>query len=224
MYWYTKCSLFSILVPRSGSPRSVYSLPWAVQSWLVVRHPRYPWAVCRAEGRCGAGVLDVPLGHCSLHKCSCLGVGRLGLRRIEWLLPEPTLQSILHCSTYNPSYTLPTADKVVSPLPHPTFSVGLSNTLYNTMRIMTCKVGPNMVNIGSKWNAAVKWRRRCKIAASDCSPVVRNLLFKWWRKHNNILRYVKTQTHKHKHILQYVKAETSTEVTVDGDLLRVIHC
>ena len=111
---------------------SVYSLGWTEQSGLVVGHRSYPWAVCRAEVRCGAGALDVPLGQCSLYKCSCLGVGRLGLRRIEWLLPEPSPQSILHYSTYNPSYTLPTADKVLASLPHPTFSVGLANTLLHS--------------------------------------------------------------------------------------------
>ena len=58
------------------------------------------WDIQGTPGQCAQQREGVGLGQCSLYKCSCLGVGRPGLRRIEWLLPEPTLQSLLHCSTY----------------------------------------------------------------------------------------------------------------------------
>ena len=51
------------------------------------------WDIQGTPGQCAQQREGVGLGQCSLYKCSCLGVGRPGLRRIEWLLPEPTLQS-----------------------------------------------------------------------------------------------------------------------------------
>ena len=130
--------------------------------------PRYPWV--SVKQRVSVGGADVPLGQCSLYKCrSRCGMPGAAADRVVTPRTHPTIHP-----------TLLGADKVVTPLPplaHPTFSVGSANTLpqhevftslYICQRFMICKVEPNIVNIGSKWNAAVKWQRRCKIAASDC--------------------------------------------------------
>ena len=187
---------------------SLYSVLWSRERWLVVRHPRFPGA--GVEQRLGVGAPDVPRGQCKVEGTWCSTPGSrapnvaVGQRSVYkcWSrcgAPGAASDRVVTPRTHPTIHpALLGADKVVTP-PVPTLRLvkvwptPWNNTHTKLKLFMICKVEPNIVNIGSKWNAAVKWQQRCKIASSDCWPGGRNPLhmqmFKeTHRKNTNMFR------------------------------------